>query len=1030
MDKKSDYILGLDLGSNSLGWAVIQNDGKKNPKAILGMGVRIFNPGMKDLETSNPVTAASDRRNARQIRRQSDRRRRRKLKVYYLLKNIGLFPSGETREGFIERIDKETVGKYLDQSFDPKQFFHIIPYYLRTRALDHQLSPEELARVLYHLAQRRGFLSNRKELRKQDDYGKVKKGISELHQEIENSGNRTIGEHYSKSNPLEKRIRGRYTGRDMYLDEFETIFEKQRQFYPQLLNEDYKNKLKDALFFQRPLKSSRHLVGMCEYEKTSKRCPWYRIEAQQFRILQTLNNLRIMEEKKPSRKLSYEESDILFKALDKTDRLTLTETKKLLNLPAKGTKINFEEGGETRLLGNKTNHVLSQIFGDEYETFTGVQKEDLLHDINSIQSIERLKALGKTKWGLTAEKAELLSEAVLEEGYCGLSLKALKKILPGMKKGISYPEAVKDIYGEFHQKTTILEQIPMLEKSLQNLTNPLVKRCLTEVRRCVNAVITRYGLPQEIHIELAREMKASKERRAKMIQDNRENEKERKRAEAYLESNGITNPSRETITKYLLAEESHWECPYTGKSISHAALFGPTPEFDIEHIIPLSRSLEDSFANKTLCYNEENRTVKRDQTPYEAYISNPDKYNLIQERVSRFRGKFRDIKLDRFMMADASYFEDFTDRHMNDTRYASKLAMQYLSYLYGGLWDEDGNRKIYCNSGAITAYLRGYYGMNRALGGDKKNRDDHRHHAVDAVAIALTSGRSIKELADYAKHSWIYGKARIPGKAEPWEGFFSELEKKVETIIPIHHISNKVSGKLHADTFYGDTGEEGKVTIRKKLESLSKNEVQKIKDSFIRGKVEQILLQKSEAEPQKIFSDPVNLPVIEGKDGINIPVKSVIIETNLKTFTIGSGDRLRRVANESNHHMEIVAVLDENGQEIKWEGYCVSMFEAYRRKKNHEPVILRDFGEGKKFKFSLHEKTMIELDMNDKRELFVVRSIPESLQIMFVKSLDARKQKDIKEAKEWFSKMPDTLRISNCRKVILTPFGEVRYAND
>lgn len=1028
-DKYPLYILGLDLGVSSLGWSMIEVDNEFYPKSILNMGVRVFNPGLIDAETSNAATPASERRAARMIRRQTDRRRRRKLKTYYILKNKGFWSSAETRAEFIERIDRETVTKYINQIKDPTQFVHVIPYYLRARALDHQLSIEELGRVFYHLAQRRGFLSNRKG-NKKEDIGVVKKGISELHQEIKNTQSRTLGEYLSHVDPSIKRIRDRYTGRDMYVEEFISIFEKQKQFYPDIMTDSFKKELYLSLFHQRKLKSARHLVGNCEYEKGSKHCPWYRPDAQDFRIWQILNNISIHDKKTGTRLLTKEEKLTISNILLIKDGISISDFKKVLGLSIKDCKINFENGGETRIKGNRTNNEMIEIFGESWLLFDANKKEEILKDINSDLDDKHLTERAMKRWNLSKDSAELFSSVSLEEGYCGLSWKAIKKLLPLMKDGLTYPEAVKKVYGDFHTRKDLLPSLPIVQQTMKNLTNPMVRRCLTEVRLCVNAIIKKYGKPLEIHIELAREMKKGKKERENISKDMKENEKQRQASVDWLKEKNIFNPSREDIAKHLLAEECHWICPYTGRSISFDGLFGLTPEFDIEHIIPLSRSLDDSFANKTICYNQENRSVKKNRTPFEAYSNQSDKYDEIILRVKTFRSKYSEEKLRRFQLKDISIYEDCTERLMNDTRYASKLSMEYLSHLYGGLWDDNGDKKVFCNSGAITAYIRRYFSMSRALGGEKKNRDDHRHHAVDACAIALTSSSTIKSLSEYARNNWIFGRTQQKSFNEPWAGFQSQLLTKLASIIPVHHVGNKVRGKLHEETFYGLSDKEGQVTIRKKLESISKAQIEDIKDEYIRGLVIHALKENGGKDPNKVFSNPDNLPRITGKDGIEVPVKSVIIENNLKTKAIGAGERIRNVKTGSNHHMEIVAVLDKDGYEIKWEGYIVSMLDAYLRKRNKESIIKRDFGEGRRYKFSLCKKTIIELEHNGKREPFVIRTVPETLQIFYVKLTEARKKKEIIESKELYSKTPETLRQAGCKKIVLTPLGEPRYSND
>ena len=199
----------------------------------------------------------------------------------------------------------------------------------------------------------------------------------------------------------------------------------------------------------------------------------------------------------------------------------------------------------------------------------------------------------------------------------------------------------------------------------------------------VNALIHEYGKPTEVRIELARDLKKPRHERAKAVSYNRDREKQRIAIKAkLLQECGIQNPSRADVEKALLWEECGGICPYTKRPIDFASLFGQNPQFDVEHIIPFSRIPDDSFQNKTLCYHEENRIVKRNMTPFEAY-KDPDQYQDILNRV-RSWPKPNPGKQRHFELRTLEELEGFSERQLNDTRYASKLACELVGTLYGG----------------------------------------------------------------------------------------------------------------------------------------------------------------------------------------------------------------------------------------------------------------------------------------------------------------------------------------------------------
>jgi len=252
------YILGLDVGANSIGWALIGwDDG--NPQSIIDAGARTFDAGVEgQLESGRDQSRSVDRREARAVRRRLDRRARRLNHLFHVLQKAGLLPTDETdwrnagraaksacRDRVIKGLDTrlraewksrlQAEGAPLEQR---RLLPHRIPYVLRARALDDQLTPHELGRAIYHLAQRRGFLSNRKARKEDKEEGVVKEGISRLRAEIADAEARTLGEYFSTIDPELLRIRGRYTHRQMYEDEFELIWTSQVEHHPDLLTED------------------------------------------------------------------------------------------------------------------------------------------------------------------------------------------------------------------------------------------------------------------------------------------------------------------------------------------------------------------------------------------------------------------------------------------------------------------------------------------------------------------------------------------------------------------------------------------------------------------------------------------------------------------------------------------------------------------------------------------------------------------------------------------------------------------------
>ena len=986
-----------------------------------------------DIHSGREESRNATRRSKRLMRRQYDRRRRRMTKIRNLLQRAGLLPTEKDLAKAILKLDAQVLimlGK--TKGINKQTLAHVAPYALRARALDAKLEPYFLGRALYQLAQRRGFLSNRKEKLKkgeEDDAGIVKQGIEHLAAEMEKAKARTLGEYFAGIDPETSRIRERYTHREMYMAEFDAIWRKQQKYHPQLLTEKLYRELHKAFFFQRKLKTVRHLVGDCAYEKGSKRCPWYRPEAQRFRILQAVGNLRIIPADGLARPLSAAEREILRNELDKTGSLSFAQAKKILGFKARAITFDLEEGGEKRFLGNTTQAKMLNVFGDQWLKWDEQQQEKVLQDLVSVEKDEVLRKRGAV-YGLQGPALDEFCEMALEPDYCGLSRRALKKILPLMEKGLPYMTAVDEIYPGRNVHEVSEGALPPVDQAMPGLRNPIVHRCLTELRQCVNAIVRKHGVPDRIHIELARDIKATKKERVRRTKTMRENEETRNAAkEQLLKKLGVQDPSKDDVLKVLLADECDWVCPYTGKSFG----WNDLPKMDIEHIIPYSKSLDDSYVNKTLCDPTYNRKVKRNKSPHESAFGTP-RYEEMIENVRRwaFKNSAAREKLRRFQLADLSEFEDFTARHLNDTRYASKEAVEYLGRLYGGRVDETGHQRLFTISGGITAKIRNAFQLNGLLGGERKNRDDHRHHAVDALVIALTKADTVEELSRAASRSYDT-RIRFNLDEVAGEGFLDHVRDKVAQITVTHHVHKRARGGLHKDTIYGSLGD-GVCSQRVRVEDLGPKDLtpERIPDAGVLAGILAKLKKLGEGDPAKAFKEGNNRPCVLDANGKPVQViRRVRIRIKSSAFPVGSGEQMRYVQTDSIHHVEVVAKLNEKGEEAEWEGHVVPMLEAYQRKRRKESLVKRDHGPGTSFKFSMAGGDVFEMEFEKgKRECFIIRTTNSSGQFWFVRLEEARKKDDVRKAGQWFSKNYSTVRELKPRKVWFTRLGEMRYAND
>lgn len=402
-----DYVLGIDLGSASLGWAAIGLDQVGMVTGLIRTGVRLFDPAVTgDYEKGQDESNAVARRTARLIRRQLRRRAARQSELFRLLQRQSLLPqyegakadASQQRHAILNALDLKLAAKWAAPgSAGAKAATELPLYQLRKTALDAALEPFELGRVFYHLSQRRGYRSNRREkanvkdapgkAKKADDLGEVEGSIKELEEAMRPF--RTLGEYFASHDPHTQKVRRRWTGRKMYEDEFAAIWEKQAVLHPALLTEELHHQIKHLLFYQRPIKEQSHLIGGCELEPGERRAAWATLEAQQFRVLQKVNDLEIILPGQVNGIwLTAEQRKTVLDLLEHAEAASFDKIRKALKLE-KNIGFNLQRGGETKLKGNLTNTHMSAVFAERWPEMLEADKMQVVEDWRTILKTTR-----------------------------------------------------------------------------------------------------------------------------------------------------------------------------------------------------------------------------------------------------------------------------------------------------------------------------------------------------------------------------------------------------------------------------------------------------------------------------------------------------------------------------------------------------------------------------------------------------------------------------------------------------------------
>ncbi len=1117
-------ILGLDLGTNSIGWALVNEaENDKEVSSIIKLGVRV-NPltvdEQRNFEQGKSITTNADRTLKRSARRNLQRYKLRRKNLIELLK----------KEAF---INNNTL---LSENGNYSTFE---TYRLRAKAVNEEISLEDLSRVLLMINKKRGYKSSRK-LKTQDE-GQLIDGMEiakvlynnnltpgeyvlsilksgkkyipdfyisdlkgeleriwefqkEFHQEIltpefkeeingkkkvnttkaflakyqiytaENKGKDRRLEAYkwrvdalskelpkdvlafviselnglinnssgylgaisdrSKDLYFNKLSIGQYLMqrldedpnaslknqvfyRQDYLDEFNAIWETQKQYHKEL-TEELKHEIRDIIiFYQRRLKSQKGLVSYCEFEnekreveiegkkKTitigSKVCPKSSPLFQEFKVWQILNNIEVKGKEIKSRTLEQDEKEILFDELSIKNKLSKSEALTLLFGNQKGLDINYKdiEGNRTQASFFNAYQQIIELSGNGEYDFSKMRKDEVMDIVttvfkalnintdilsfdssiegedfekqplyalwhllysfegdNSKTGSEKLILKLQKDYGFEREYANIISNIVFQDDYGSLSSKAIKKILPHLKESNGFDIAC--VYAGYRHSKESLTKEEIANKVLKDkldilpkntLRNPVVEKILNQMINVINTAIDTYGKPDEIRIELARELKKNAEERKTMTdhinKSTREHEGYR---DLLMKEFGFSHVSRNDIIRYKLyleLKDNGFKTFYSNTYIAREEIF--SKKYDIEHIIPKSKLFDDSFSNKTLELNSIN-IEKGNATAYD-YIQSKYGDKGLEEYLNRLEDLYKKkviskTKYNKLKMKLSEIPDDFIERDLRDSQYIAKKAKQMLLEI---------SRVVVSTTGSITDRLRQDWqlvdimkelnwekydklGLTEEIENkdgeilhkikDWTKRNDQRHHAMDALTIAFTKPSHIQYLNNLSarsdKSGSIYGieqkelyrdkRGSLKFKPPiPLNDFRTQAKQQLEEVLVSYKTKNKVvtkniniikasgkklkkvqltpRGQLHLETVYGQIQQY--VTKEEKVNASFTEE--KIQNVAKKAYKEALLkrFNEFEGDPKKAFTGKNTLeknPIYLDKlQTIKVPEKVKIV---------------------------------------------------------------------------------------------------------------------------------------------------------
>jgi CRISPR-associated endonuclease Csn1 len=1103
-------IWGFDLGVTSVGWALIrQGDGSGE---VVAMGVRIF-PETREKETNGSAGAPLNavRRQKRLMRRTLRRKRWRRVKLREALTEAGLLPPEATSREHPARQPPPGQDPYeirargLIEPLTPHEIGWALLHLMKRRG---------------YQGSRKRDVEEKAPAKETDDETKATAKRDALAKEIAcieatEPGRGTLGralalrrdayEKLAKANPSAftdpPRLRDAAQGREMVAGEFDRLWQVQAGHHPALLTPALRETIEEIALAQRPTFFRSRTVGKCTLEPQHDRALKADWLTQRFEMLALVNGLRFDHGNRPP--LDPDQREIAITYLDggwvgDTEKPTWAGLRKALGLTKRSDpRFTHERGQKETIRGNATEGALRAALGPAW---TGLDqatrakvramigdavrraeyrpvKAEGLWEIRDKQDMEKQRAQlaerAQRELGLPPSTAKALSEIELADGFGRHARVTMEKLLPHLEAGDPYTTAVEKVYGARRESIAPLAKLPgpnpsevmqiadrfvqeRMEALLAGIRNPTVLRTLGELQKVVNTLLRVHGRPDAIRLEFARDLKQSKDERTEIDAKQRKREKARKDAATEVAKLLDRSADDEMILRYLLWKEQGGISPYSGQNIGCAdALNAGATEID--HIFPVSRSFDDSQANKVLCFIGENRGPKGKgrRTPFEWLSPDADRWvhltgvvwpNMaksgwpgLDPRHKRPVGKYARCLREKLEEAQDA---EFTNRQLTDTAFIAKAARGYLGLLWGG--GQDGINRVQPVSGRATGLLRRAWGIGLSrllhgeLGEDAKVRDDHRHHAVDALCVALCDAGAVNALSRWWQVRESTGVR--PGFALPWEEFREQTKSAVEAIVVSHRVQAKLSGPLHEETRLGDTGDldEGfRVYVKRKpITALSASEILGTRDASLADPgIKRAIL--AHLASQGI----TDLKAAKPKDLATALAADIRMPTTREKYAGGPGPVIRRVRVRvkrkegvmpvhakrnmhaelgpgSNHHIAIYC----DGPTVRF--LVVTRREAAARvmRKPSLPAVAPVHPLGGELVMALHPSDVVHRKVGDRNELLLIRFAYGAGPIFFKPlTMSGNPEKQV-------SKTPPTWVREGWRKVSVDPIGRIRPA--
>lgn len=1063
------------------------------PCGVKDAGVRILTPNEEaGRDPQSKASLAADRRAARAMRRRRDRFIRRQKRLMETLIKAGLMPEDDAGRKALETLDPYHLrAAALDETLPlheiGRAIFHLNQRrgFKSNRLADgddkedgamktgmkalHEAMEKENARTLGELlARRHGRDRNGKRLATATGYAEPKQV------------------RFRPATEGTKNTYDFYPERQMVEDELDAIWKRQSPHHQELTG-DLLARLKRIIIEQRPLKKPD--VGRCSLKPDIDKRPSYdglnEIDFgerapkahplfQRFRILQDLCQLRISRAGGQARFLTLQERDALANMLMNKgpSACTFEKLRDALKLPD-DARFNYEHFGRKGFDPDLTAVKLgaTKLFGKTWRTLVRDRQIEIVERLLATENPDELKTWLAKTFAMDENTAEAVSKVRLPQGHGRFGRGILTDLVKVMETGskedafdpdtgevyarpLTYDEAVGELglhhsdrrgsgeakrlpyYGEAMAGDVIAKSGAPdgSQDAIGRVPNPTVHIGLNQLRKIVNALIDEYGDMDEIVVELARDLKLNKKRKDDIQRENSKNRKRNEDIRTALAKLGVADTFDSRLRMRLFEELPADEkiCVYSGDPLSVARLFDGS--VDIDHILPHSKTLDDSFMNKVLCTAASNR-IKRNRAPAEVW-SGGDLQEIVERAERLFPKKawrFQPGAMERFGTENG-----FLARQLTDTQHMSRMAQRYLELV---------SKRVRATPGRLTSMLRHKWALNDLLpdhnfadANQPKNRKDHRHHAIDAFVVACTDQGLLNRMsqasgkAEDLEIDRLFPKDSFP---EPFEDYREKLRARLETLIvshkPDHGIPpgaqgnvNVTSGQLHNETAYGSVDEEidGKrynLVTRKPVANLTEGEIGRVRDAALREEL-QALAYEAKRDGVKLNEA---LAGFASKRGIH-RVRILKTEKSVRTVEHGKGFT-KAYSPGDNHRIEIYELPDGS-----WAGEGVTVFDA--NQPDFTPAWRKSHPDAR-LVMRVHNGDLIEADFGEGTTIARVYRLEPSAKRLRLAPHEAAgsindRHGDSEDPLRWIFGSYSRLQQGSARRVRVDPIGRVLPARD